>query len=362
MIKNILKKIPAHLNGESIEREERCRLCGASSGKILAVTDYWDIRKTSLVQCENCGLAQLDPMLTEDDMSEGCLAYYIEESLRSAEKERKRNLLRNFRKGVLFGYSFKKLHYAPKEVLEFGPGSGYFLQGLKFIFPDIRITVVDINQEVLAFNKKQHNYDTFKTTPEEYIQEFDNRFDLIIARDIIEHVMDIAKVFANVRKYSRPNGLFHFITPNGHEDLWKHYLTYNYLHKHSELLINHVNYFDGNGLLNYLLEQQFAPVEYYTYKLKTTLRGRGWKVKPKLMAAVSQNRSAGFYINEKIAEVKNDTIDKEDILNKWYINSKRKYLIYWISWYQHANLIKIDPKLNVGHEIYGLFQIPAKSH
>ena len=358
MINNLLKKIPAPLKGERVERKESCRLCGAKSGILLAEIDYWDIKNSRLVKCENCGLAQLDPMLTENDMSTGCLAYYVEESLRSKEKERKRNLLRNFRRGVLFGYSLKKHCHVPREVLELGPGTGYFLEGLKFVFPDIKITVMDINREVLAFNEQQHHYATCLATPEKYIPEFQNKFDLIVARDILEHVADIGESLENIKKYLVPGGLFHFITPNGHEDLWKHYLTYNHLHRHSELLINHVNYFDGKGLQKYLLKEHFLPVEYYTYKLKTTRRGRGWKVKPKLMAAVSQNRSAEWYIREKMAEIKNYTFIKNDILDKWFINSRYKKPAFWVSWYHHVNLVKINPAYKVGHEIYGLFRTP----
>jgi len=360
MIKTLLKKIPAQLKGEIIERKEPCRLCGEKTGKLIAKIDYWDIKNTTLVKCEKCGLSQLDPMLTEEDTSKGCLAYYIEESLRSPFKEQKRNLLRNFRRGLLFGHSLRKRNYRINNILEFGPGSGYFLEGLKYFYPETQITVIDINEEVLNFNKRQHQYETYKATPERFIPELEGKFDLIIARDIIEHVTDISSLIHNVIKYSRSNCLFHFITPNGHEDLWKHYLTHNYLHRNSELLINHVNYFDGKGLLSYLLELNFNKIEYYTYKLKTTIRGRGWKVKTKLMAAPSQKKSAGFYINHKIGEVRSLEFSKGEVLNKWYINRKIKHLALFMSWYHHASLIKVDPRLNVGHEIYGLFKVPNK--
>jgi ubiquinone/menaquinone biosynthesis C-methylase UbiE len=350
----------SRLKGEIVERKEKCRLCGESSAKLISVVDYWDIRKTTIVKCEKCGLAQLDPMLSEEDTSKGCLAYYIEEFVRCSLYEQKRNMVRNFRRGVLFGYSLKKRNFNPLEILEFGPGSGYFLEGIKFVFPQTRITVMDINKEVLTFNKIHHQYKTFQSIPENHINELEGKFDLIIARDIIEHVMDISKVIENVKKYARSNGLFHFITPNGHEDLWKHYLTYNYLKKPSELLINHVNYFDGKGLLNYLLKNQFTTIEYYNCTLKSTFRGAGWKVKSKLMAPASQKKSADFYINERISEVKNVEFNKNDILNEWYIDDKKKYITYLMSWYHHAKPIRINPKYNIGHEIFGLFITPDK--
>ncbi len=361
-MKSILKKIPSPLKGEIVERQEECRICKEKIGKQIGEIDYWDIKSSKIIKCEKCGLAQLDPMLTEEETSKGCLAYYIEESLRVSEKEEEKNLLRNFRRGFLFGMSLKTKGIYPKEVLELGPGSGYFANGIKFIFPNAKITVMDVNREMLRLNELHHHYNIIESSLEKYIPELDNKFDLIIARDILEHVIDFSKVIENVKSYFKEKGLFHFITPNGHEDIWKHYLTFNYQNAKSELLINHVNYFDGKGLLNFLLDNNFSPVNYYTYKLKTTRRGRGWKISKKLMAPLSKKKNADYYIDKKIAEVKSINFDKKAVLNKWYISRNRKFLMYIISWYHHANILKLSPELNVGHEIYGLFRITKSNN
>jgi SAM-dependent methyltransferase len=352
----LLKKIPASLEGTIITREEECRICKEKEGKQIGTVDYWDIKNSKIVKCEKCGLAQLDPMLTEEETSKGCLAYYIEESLRVSQKEQEKNLVRNFRRGVLFGYSLKRRNIRPNDILELGPGSGYFSEGIKFVFPEANITIMDVNKEVLEFNQRQHQYNTIQSVPENYVPELENSFDLVIARDIIEHVVDVSKVIQNVNKYSRPNGYFHFITPNGHEDVWKHYLTAQFTDSNSELLINHVNYFDGKGLEDFLIESNFTPVQYYTYKLKTTRRGRGWKRNPKLMAPVSSTKSSEYYITEGVAKVREIDFDKKDVLDKWYINKNRKLITFLFSWYRHKNLIKVAPELNVGHEFYGLFK------
>lgn len=343
--------------GEIVSRTEPCRLCGETTGKLISVVDYWDIRKASIIKCEKCGLAQLDPMLTEEDTAKGCLAYYIEETLRTPVSEQRRNLIRNFRRGVVFGYSLSGKGYHPEKVLEFGPGSGYFLEGLKFVFPDMKITVVDINQEVLDLNEKQHGYNTMCLMPETFTESFRGEFDLIIARDLIEHVADISKVFENVAEYLKPGGLFHFITPNGAEDLWKYYLTYKYLKKNPGLLINHVNYFDGKGLREYLEHHNFDPVSYYTYTFKTTFRGEGWKRKRKLMAEVSSETSSGFYINEKISGIRNYSFNKAEILDEWYIGRKIQFITYLVSLFHHSVILRINPRYNKGHEIYGLFKV-----
>lgn len=356
MLDKFLRNIPSPIEGSRVERKEPCRSCGSKTGILAGQVDYWDIKQADLIKCDQCGLAQMDPMLTQEETAKGCLAYYVEETLRVTTKEQKRNLVRNFRRGILFAYSLKKRNIVPKEILELGPGSGYFVAGIHFVFPDANVTVMDVNEEVLRLNQQTFGYSTIQGIPDNHISDLDNSFDLIIARDIIEHVIDIDKVTANINAYLKEGGYFHFITPNGHEDIWKHYLTFNHKKKRSELLINHVSYFDGQGLLDQLKKHNLEPVDYHVYKMKTTRRGRGRKIKEKLMASVSEQKGADIYVNEKVKELKEDDFDKNEVLDKWYINSKMKGLTRFMSWYHHSNMIKVHPKYNVGHEIYGLFQ------
>ncbi len=356
LIEKLLRKIPSVLTGDFKKREEACRMCGELQGKILAKVDYWDIKQSDIVQCPSCGLMQLDPMLTQEDTDKGCLAYYIEETLRVSKKEQERNLVRNFRRGVVFGNELKNKKIIPDEVLELGPGSGYFTAGLKFVFPQIIVTVLDVNREVLDLNSKTFGYNTIKAIPEEYIDGLKNKFDLIIARDIIEHVIDISKVIKNVYEYLKPGGYFHFITPNGHEDVWSHYLRYKQYQTRSDLLINHVNYFDGSGLLQFLKKNKLNPIDYYIYKIKTSIKGKGWKEDERLMAPESQKLNADLFVKDKINQIKDYHFEKEEILNRWFIKEEYKFITNLVGRFHHFNIFKLPPQANVGHEIYGLFQ------
>jgi SAM-dependent methyltransferase len=355
-MKSLLRKIPAVIDGELIEREENCRICNGKTGKQIAVVDYWDIKTSRLIKCPTCDHIQLDPMLNDAETSKGCFAYYIEESLITSNEEQFKNCERNFRRGVIFGYSLKSKKIRPHSILELGPGSGYFSAGLQFVFPGIEITVMDINREVLNFNQEHHKYNIIRGIPDNFVVEFVGKFDLVIARDIIEHVTDISKVLSNVNQYLTPNGYFHFITPNGHEDVWKHYLTAILTHSSSELLINHVNYYDGKGLNKILVQKGFIPVDYFTYQFKTTLHGSGWKKNQKLMSPVSKRKNADLLIKEKAKEVLKSEFIKGKILDKWYIQKKAKWITCLYSLYHHLSLITINPELNIGHEIYGLFK------
>ncbi|MEI7498971.1 MAG: class I SAM-dependent methyltransferase [Bacteroidota bacterium] len=342
--------------GELIVREEACKICHEKTGRQIGVVDYWDIKTCIIVVCEKCNHIQLDPMLTEEETAKGCSAYYHEESKRTSKNEQIKNCERNFRRGVVFGYKLKIRKLSPRYVLELGPGSGYFAAGLQFVFPGVEITVMDINREVLNFNQEHHNFKIIREIPDNFAEKYKNKFDIIIARDIIEHVTDISKVLENVNEYLRPNGLFHFITPNGGEDIWKHYLTSRLDGGPSELLINHVNYFNGKGLKNLLIQKGFRTVDYYTYGVKTTFRGYGWKENRKLMSPVSKKTKADHNIEEGQNEFKQIDFRKTEILNKWYIQSNAKWLTYFYSLYHHYSILRISPERNIGHEIYGLFK------
>ena len=219
---------------------------------------------------------------------------------------------------------------------------------------------MDVNREVIRFNSNIHQFKGLETPLEKYIPELGNQFDLIIARDVLEHVIDVKQVLENVKAYLNERGLFHFITPNGKEDVWKHVLTYSRKKSPSELLINHVNYFDGKGLLDFLKTTGFHPLEYYNYKLKTTIRGRGWQVADRLMAPVSKRKSSAPYLREPYPG--SEPLYEQEILHKkWYLHPDRRRLSYFICWFHHARLIKLPPEWNIGHEIYGLFSLVQAS-
>ena len=311
--------------------------------------------------CEKCHHIQLDPMLTDAETAKGCYAYYIEESLRTGIKEQKRNHIRNFRRGVVFGYILKKLGITPHHLLEIGPGSGYFSAGLQFIFPGCEITAMDINSDILAFNKRHHSFRTIQEVPDNFVDECFGKFDLVIARDILEHVSDISKVLSNLEKYLKPGGYLHFITPVGHEDVWKHYLTSKFANSTSELLINHVNYFDGEGLKNLLIQNGLHPVSYYAFDFKTTLKGVGWKKHKKLFSPAAGKNKADFFINQKVHELPQAEFSKEEILDQWYIRKNAKRITHLYSLYQHFSVFRSSPGNNIGNEIYGLFKKINKS-
>lgn len=341
--------------GEKIVRQEPCRICGSWEGIKIAETEFWDLQHCDIVQCTSCKLIQLDPMISMQNTAIGCHAYYLKEIFETPINEQKRNLVRNYRRGIVFAASLQKKGYHPETILEFGPGSGYFTAGIRFIFPECRITVADIVEDVLINNREIHGYNVFRGSPEDIHLFEDQKFDLIVARDILEHFTDIGKVTRNIGALLNPKGLFHFITPNGKEDVWGHYLNWEFNKKPSELLINHVNYFDGKGLLECLAGSGFSRIEYFTYQVKYTLRGKGWKHAKRLAVPVSTKQSAAELIRSQEKQAPRDSVRKEDILDVFIFRTKIIWLITLYCRLKHHWIIHINPARNVGHEINGLF-------
>jgi ubiquinone/menaquinone biosynthesis C-methylase UbiE len=342
-------------NGESVVRQEPCRICGSLEGIKIAETEFWEVQHCDIVQCTSCKLIQLDPMITAENTAIGCHAYYLKEILETPVYEQKRNLVRNYRRGIVFARSLQKKGFHPETILEFGPGSGYFSAGIQFVFPKCRITVVDIVDDVLKMNQEIHGFNFFNGSPENIHFFKDRKFDLIVARDILEHVTDIGKVIQNISSLLNPNGLFHFITPNGKEDVWGHYVNWEFHKKPSGLLINHVNYFDGAGLLKCLNDSGFSQVEYYTYQVKYYMRGKGWKHSEKLAVSISAKQSAGELIRSQEQKTKTHFFLKEEILDIFIFRTKIVWLINLYCRFKHHWLIHLDPRRDLGHEIHGLF-------
>lgn len=341
-----------------IDRKEVCRLCNHQQAALVSRVDYWDIYSGDLVRCLKCNHAQLDPMLNEEQMALGCHAYHIDEVLRISPREQFRNRLRSFRRGVVFGYSLKRRGIAPKTVLEYGPGSGYFLKGLRFVFPHTQITVMDVVSAVIDFNFKEHGFSGIKAAPDSKrpISQFNAdqpKFDLIIARDLIEHVADVGQLVKNTYDLLNPGGVWHFITPNGYEDIWGFEMNWKIRQKPGELLINHVNYFDGNSLKELMENAGFKKLEYYSYDLKGFFQGKTWR-KILRWSANSTRRPVGAELNRELNKVSVE--GKDQILNQWYIQPAHKWFTWLVCLYYHGIWLRLNPRYKIGHEIFGLYR------
>jgi SAM-dependent methyltransferase len=198
-----------------------------------------------------------------------------------------------------------------------------------------------------------HKLQTIAGSPESLEQADGCQFDLIVARDILEHVADIGSVLRGVYHVSKPGGYFHFLTPNGHEDLWGSYVRWKLYGQPSEILLNHVNYFDPSGLQNHLHRLGFETVNYYLDSVKDLRRGRGWKLTDGTASSPTTGIRARETI-EKHSSLKSEGLDREAVLNQWWLRPHLRWLAPFYCRTKNITLIRIPGSMRIGHEINGL--------
>lgn len=343
-------RIPQVPQGVKVQRHNPCSFCRSQEGVSIAKMDYWDLSEHDLVYCEQCCLVQLDPMLSMDDLSLGCRAFYQFEKREHGLKELKRTCLRNFRKGVALGIYLKKLGAQPKRSLEVGCGDSFFSRGLKFVFPKLDAHSLDLVPEILQEVERLHGFTTWQVAPEQLRAETTGHFDIIIARDILEHVVDPAITLDALSGLLTSGGYLHFITPNGPEDFWQAYAHWQAFRKPGELLINHVSYFAPKNLKQELIKRGLQPVRWLIFDFKGVREGKGYRLNLKITVSPSTKRSALSTLEDLEGEGINlSAMDKEKVLDYWWV--KWPWLAKVYCYFRHRPKWYCDADLAIGHEI-----------
>lgn len=336
-------------------------MCGAVSGRKIAEVAYWDLQESDLVACDTCGLAQLDPMLGDREMATGCRAFHILEALSEPPASQARNCLRKYRGGVAFASRLRSAGIEPGRILEMGPGNGYFSAGMQFVLPAAKVTVLDILEEVLDRNARDHGFETIHAAPDTIDPRQAGEFDLVVAADLIEHVQDIGTAIRNVHALLAAGGHFHFTTPNGREDAWPAHARWQLSRRPAELLINHVNYFEPSRFERYLHGAGFRTVSYYLIPGKGARRGRGWRLAERIASPESSRRSAPAMIAENQQALRSIAIERAAALDEWWLRPRFRWLATWYCRRRTHATIRLPAALDLGHEIIALMQKPAAS-
>jgi len=112
---------------------------------------------------------------------------------------------------------FENLQLSGKEkVLEIGCGRGFYLKTLKSIWPDLKVTGIDLNQKYL--DKARNflgNLSVQLIKADATALPFDNKtFDRVIASEVLEHILDDKKAIAEMYRVLKPGGIAMVTVPN----------------------------------------------------------------------------------------------------------------------------------------------------
>ncbi|MCX6638946.1 MAG: class I SAM-dependent methyltransferase [bacterium] len=111
----------------------------------------------------------------------------------------------------------KKQKFNPTEILDAGSGFGQYTIRLARSFPEARIIGLDVKQEqVDSGNRLIDKMDLHNAAfiiGDLLTMEEENRYDLALSVDVLEHIEDDRKVIANIARSLKPGGLFMLTTP-----------------------------------------------------------------------------------------------------------------------------------------------------
>ncbi len=192
-----------------------CNICDQNSGKELHV-----IRNFRIVRCPHCGLIYMNPrpvwdkqheIYTNQDYSRG----YI------AKKESKRRRARKILRGIV---RYKK----SGRFLDVGCSAGFILEAARAQGFDTY--GIEISPAGIKHAKEELKLNVFPGFLEDAHYP-DAYFDVITMYHVIEHVPDPLKIFKEIRRVIKPDGLLEVWTPNvGHRDVlffgpkWKNFI------------------------------------------------------------------------------------------------------------------------------------------
>jgi SAM-dependent methyltransferase len=99
-------------------------------------------------------------------------------------------------------------------ILEIGTGSGYFLSFIHSEFPNATLFGIEYDPRLFKETKKKVPFANLSIGNAEFFSFVDQKFDVIVSFQVIEHLYNPTAMLESVRKHLSPNGVFIFTTPN----------------------------------------------------------------------------------------------------------------------------------------------------
>ncbi|MBS0619822.1 MAG: hypothetical protein JSR44_16670 [Spirochaetes bacterium] len=159
-----------------------------------------------------------------------------------------------------------------------------------------------------------------------------------------------------IYKILNPGGFLHFSMPAGNEDVWGLYSYYQNTQKAGLMLLNHVNYFEGESLPRFLKKIGFKEHRIFLYEAKDHLRGKGIILADTGDSRYTESPVAKKLIHELSGKITTGNFShREKILSVWFNRPWFRPLRNFYCRRKHAPSTVMPVSSNTGHEIFGLF-------
>ncbi len=179
-------------------------VCGICGSRRLVFDETLDARK--LGHCRDCGFREaieFDPNAIQN--------VYLNAYYSSEDDPRIDAWARNNRK--VWEYLCKDLprkNYA--DIMDFGAGTGGFLSVFHSLHPEAGLFAVESSPQ--ARKHLEIQFPGISVFSE--LDGFENRFDLVCALQVLEHVDDLQRICKQIYSSMKPGGIFLLTVPNRH--------------------------------------------------------------------------------------------------------------------------------------------------
>ena len=163
--------------------------------------------------------------------------------------------------------------YTPKFVCNIGCGNGIFTSSIKNKF-DCNLVGVDGNKHALKQAEKLDfdNLHQVKDLSKDLLPFENNCFDLVICKDVLEHLVDPAHLVNEIYRITSDKGIFLFHVPN-HFPIWgrikflftNNIDTFNYFSESERYNFPHIRFFTLNSAIKLLGDAGFIMKKNISY-------------------------------------------------------------------------------------------------
>lgn len=189
----------------------KCPVC-AGENILTFMRGIFDSDTTEVLECGQCGVQFLDPMMTEDEENDYYRDYYEKQKTRHFTKMGMADIqVRAIRHYEQYRAIYSELIKKAFRILEIGSGTGGFIHFVTKYFPEIRVSALERDPVNRSFMQT--------TCPNvEYIDSLeeiaDKSFDAIVAFGVFEHLRDGAKFLGQIEPLLCEDGLLALNVPN----------------------------------------------------------------------------------------------------------------------------------------------------
>lgn len=194
---------------------EPCDICAATEMHAFLEVSLIGRRRVQVHRCPGCGFRQIRPRLTANQIKALYPSDYFDAESSVGYADYAREFQRRQREAYFLNRWLRRL--GPRgRLLEVGCALGFLLSGLKG--SGWSVQGVDASAFAAHYASTRYAVDVACATLEE-ARFPDGAFDVVIQKDLLEHVGDPRSHLEETRRLLRPGGWLRLVTPNGEANL-----------------------------------------------------------------------------------------------------------------------------------------------